>query len=66
VVAIVCTHGHNDHINAALDVHGAAGAVPIALHDDDRMLWEQVHPTRGPDMPLKDEQTFDVGGATSG
>jgi glyoxylase-like metal-dependent hydrolase (beta-lactamase superfamily II) len=64
VVAIVCTHGHNDHINAALDVHGFVGRVPVCLHDDDRMLWNQVYVARGPDMPLKDGQTFEVGGAT--
>ena len=64
VVAIVCTHGHNDHINAALDVHGFVGRVPVCLHDDDRMLWDQVYVARGPDMPLKDGQTFEAGGAT--
>ena len=64
VVAIVCTHGHNDHINAALDVHGFVGRVPVCLHDDDRMLWNQLYTARGPDMPLKDGQTFEVGGAT--
>ena len=53
VVAIVCTHGHNDHINAALDLHGFVGQVPIALHDDDRMLWSQLYAARGPDMPLR-------------
>jgi glyoxylase-like metal-dependent hydrolase (beta-lactamase superfamily II) len=64
VVAIVCTHGHNDHINAALDVHGFVGQVPVALHDDDRMLWNQLYTARGPDLPLRDGQTFEVGGAT--
>ena len=64
VVAIVCTHGHNDHINAALDVHGFVGQVPIALHDDDRMLWNQIYVARGPDMPLREGQAFEVGGAT--
>jgi glyoxylase-like metal-dependent hydrolase (beta-lactamase superfamily II) len=64
VVAIVCTHGHNDHINAALDVHGFVGRVPVCLNDEDRMLWNQLYTARGPDMPLNDGQTFEVGGAT--
>jgi glyoxylase-like metal-dependent hydrolase (beta-lactamase superfamily II) len=42
VVAIVCTHGHNDHITAAPDVAAATGA-DIHLHPDDRMLWDVVH-----------------------
>ncbi len=64
VVAIVCTHGHNDHINAALDVHGFVGQVPVALHDADRMLWNQLYTARGPDLPLRDGQTFEVAGAS--
>jgi len=64
VAAIVCTHGHNDHINAALALAAATGEPPIALHDDDRLLWDEVHPARSPDLPLKDGQTFEVGGAT--
>jgi glyoxylase-like metal-dependent hydrolase (beta-lactamase superfamily II) len=64
VKAIVCTHGHNDHINAALDLQGFSGRAPIALHEDDRMLWNQVYGSRGPDQPLKDGQIFEVGGAT--
>ena len=62
VVAVVCTHGHNDHINAALDLHGFAGRPPIALHPDDKMLWNRVYVARGPDVPLKDGQVFDVAG----
>ena len=33
-----CTHGHNDHINAAVEVAAATDA-EIALHPADRMLW---------------------------
>jgi len=43
VVAVVCTHGHNDHITAAPDVAAATGS-DILLHPDDRMLWDVVHP----------------------
>jgi len=43
VVAVVCTHGHNDLITAAPDVAAATGA-DILLHPDDRMLWDVVHP----------------------
>jgi glyoxylase-like metal-dependent hydrolase (beta-lactamase superfamily II) len=42
VAAIVCTHGHNDHINAAVPLREATGA-PVWLHPDDRMLWDAEH-----------------------
>lgn len=61
VSAIVCTHGHNDHINAALDV-AAATSAPVALHPDDRMLWETVHPGRLYDLELHDGDRIDVAG----
>jgi glyoxylase-like metal-dependent hydrolase (beta-lactamase superfamily II) len=60
VSAIVCTHGHNDHINAAVDLAEATGA-PVWLHPADRMLWDAVHPDRAPDHELVDGQTFSVG-----
>jgi glyoxylase-like metal-dependent hydrolase (beta-lactamase superfamily II) len=60
VGTIVCTHGHNDHINAALDLAQAVSA-PIALHPADRMLWDTVHPGREPDIELADGGTVQVG-----
>jgi len=60
VTAIVCTHGHNDHVNAALDLAAAVSA-PVALHPDDRMLWDTVHPGRAPDRELADGATVPVG-----
>ncbi len=62
VVAVVCTHGHNDHVNAALDVARATGA-PVALHPGDRMLWDVVHPDRAPDRELADGDEIEVGEA---
>jgi glyoxylase-like metal-dependent hydrolase (beta-lactamase superfamily II) len=61
VDGIVCTHGHNDHVNAAAALADATGA-PIALHPDDEMLWATVHPSRRPDMALADGQVLEVGG----
>ena len=61
VATIVCTHGHSDHINAAVDVAERVGA-PIALHPNDRVLWDVVHPDRAPDLDLADGQTISVGG----
>ena len=60
VVAIVCTHGHNDHITAAADVAAATGA-EIRLHPDDTMLWGVVHP--GVEfVPLADGDVLEVAG----
>ncbi len=60
--AIVCTHGHNDHINAAADLAEETGA-PVWLHPDDSMLWEVVYPDRRVDDSLADGATIEVGGA---
>jgi len=59
--AIVSTHGHNDHINAAADLADQTGA-PILLHPDDAMLWEVVYPDRRVDDTLTDGQKLTVGG----
>ena len=61
VTAIACTHGHNDHINAAVALAEAVDA-PIWLHPDDRMLWDVVHPDRAPDRDLADGTVLRAGG----
>jgi glyoxylase-like metal-dependent hydrolase (beta-lactamase superfamily II) len=63
VVAVVCTHGHNDHINVAVEVADTVGA-PIAIHPDDLMLWDAINPDRAPDLLIEDGARFDVGGTT--
>jgi glyoxylase-like metal-dependent hydrolase (beta-lactamase superfamily II) len=62
VAAIALTHGHNDHINAAVALQDAVDA-PILLHPDDRMLWHDVYPGRDPDADLRDGDRV-RGGAT--
>jgi glyoxylase-like metal-dependent hydrolase (beta-lactamase superfamily II) len=63
VAAILCTHGHNDHINAAVELAAAVDA-PIALHPADRMLWDAVHPDRPPDRTIEDGDELTAGGVT--
>jgi glyoxylase-like metal-dependent hydrolase (beta-lactamase superfamily II) len=54
VVAILLSHGHNDHINAAPALAAATGDPPVYLHPDDLMLWHQVFPGRNPTRWLED------------
>jgi glyoxylase-like metal-dependent hydrolase (beta-lactamase superfamily II) len=61
VRSIVCTHGHNDHINAAGELADLVGA-PVLLHPDDSMLWRVEFPVRQPDGELKHHQLISIGG----
>jgi len=61
VTAIVCTHAHDDHIDAAPALAGATGA-PVLLHPDDLPLWRRTHPDRAPDGELADGQVLTVAG----
>ena len=57
--AIICTHGHNDHISAAPQVAEAAGA-PILMHPGDQVLWRMVYPGTLPDADLADEEVIEI------
>lgn len=61
VRAIVLTHGHNDHINAAVPLRDAVDA-PVLLHPDDRMLWDVVWPDASPDDAVEPRSSITVGG----
>lgn len=63
VRAIVLTHGHNDHINAAVALQDVVDA-PILLHPADRMLWDVVYPDHEPDRDLATGDTLSAGGTT--
>jgi glyoxylase-like metal-dependent hydrolase (beta-lactamase superfamily II) len=58
VVAVVCTHAHNDHVTVAPELAERFDA-PILLHPDDEVLWKQTHPAVGY-SPLTDDQRIAV------
>ncbi|MEU9456956.1 MBL fold metallo-hydrolase [Streptomyces sp. NPDC048277] len=61
LIAIVCTHAHDDHVGAAPELAALTGA-PILLHPDDDPLWKQTHPDRTLDGPLAHGQRLTVAG----
>ena len=61
VVAIVCTHGHDDHIDAAPALAERFGA-PILLNPAEAPLWDMKWPDRKPDGEIPAELT--AGGVT--
>jgi len=61
VRAIVLTHGHNDHINAAVPLRDVVDA-PIWIHPADRMLWDAVWPGETPDADLAPGEAIDIAG----
>ena len=63
VTGIACTHAHNDHSDAALEVADRTGA-PVLLHPGDAKLWAKVNPSRRPDAELTDKQVLTVAGTS--
>jgi len=61
VVAIVCTHAHDDHVNQAPALAERFSA-PILLNPAEAPLWEMTWPDRKPDGELSDGQTITAGG----
>jgi glyoxylase-like metal-dependent hydrolase (beta-lactamase superfamily II) len=61
LVAIVCTHAHNDHINAAPALADRFQA-PTLLHPSDHALWKAAHPQRMPDQELTNGDVLTVAG----
>lgn len=62
VVAVICTHGHNDHVTVAPELARRLDA-PILLHPADDVLWEQTHPGVG-HRDLADGDSIAVAGTS--
>ncbi|MDV7197818.1 MBL fold metallo-hydrolase [Rhodococcus kroppenstedtii] len=62
VVAVICTHGHNDHVTVAPELARRLDA-PILLHPADDVLWERTHPGVG-HRDLADGDSIAVAGTT--
>jgi glyoxylase-like metal-dependent hydrolase (beta-lactamase superfamily II) len=61
VVAIACTHAHDDHVRVAPEV-GERLIAPVLLHPADRALWDLTHARHEPDGALRDGQRIEVAG----
>ena len=60
VVAVVCTHGHNDHVTVAPEL-GETFDAPVLLHPADDMLWRMTHPDQG-FRTVSDDEVLSVAG----
>jgi glyoxylase-like metal-dependent hydrolase (beta-lactamase superfamily II) len=60
VVAVLCTHAHNDHVTVAPEL-GKRFDARVLLHPDDEVLWKQTHPSVDY-TPLTHEQRITVAG----
>jgi glyoxylase-like metal-dependent hydrolase (beta-lactamase superfamily II) len=61
LVAILATHGHDDHVRVAPELADATGA-KIYLHPADLPVWRLTHPERRADEDLADGQVIEVAG----
>lgn len=61
VVAIICTHAHDDHVGQALALKELVDA-PVWLNPADLELWAQTFPDDEPDVRVTDGMTATVAG----
>jgi glyoxylase-like metal-dependent hydrolase (beta-lactamase superfamily II) len=61
VLAIACTHAHDDHVNAAPALAELTGA-PVLLHPADDVLWRLAHVEDRPADTLSDGDVLRIGG----
>jgi glyoxylase-like metal-dependent hydrolase (beta-lactamase superfamily II) len=62
VLAIACTHAHDDHVNAAPALSELVDG-PVLLHPADDVLWRLAHEEARPTAELADGDVLRVAGA---
>jgi len=60
VLAVLCTHAHDDHVRVAPELARAVAA-PVLLHPADAPVWALTHAVP-PDSELADGQVIEVAG----
>jgi glyoxylase-like metal-dependent hydrolase (beta-lactamase superfamily II) len=59
ILAVICTHGHASHVEAAVTVANRDQS-PVAVHPLDRISWREVHPSDAAEIEMADGGLFDV------
>ncbi|TDP89465.1 glyoxylase-like metal-dependent hydrolase (beta-lactamase superfamily II) [Leucobacter luti] len=59
-LGILLTHGHEDHVNAALEAAQLLDT-HVYLHPEDLFIWSETHGDALPDFELTHGATFQVG-----
>jgi glyoxylase-like metal-dependent hydrolase (beta-lactamase superfamily II) len=59
ILAVICTHGHQEHVAAALEI-AARDEAPVALHRKDMLAWRETHPGGEPDIEMEEGGRFEV------
>ncbi len=63
IAAVICTHGHAQHVACAFEVAKRDDA-PVALHPGDRLPWRDAHGSTHADIDMEDGGVFEIAGVT--
>lgn len=58
---VLLTHAHDDHVTVVPELLASHPGAKVALHPDDRVLWDRTHPDLAPTQDLADGDVVQVG-----
>jgi glyoxylase-like metal-dependent hydrolase (beta-lactamase superfamily II) len=59
ILAVICTHGHDRHVAAAVEV-AERDEAPVALHRSDLLFWRMAYDDVNPEIEMAAGGRFDV------